>query len=543
MAQDELSEGLNEDDPMIVDEEMRIQVEDDSSESANDDEYMPQWEDVPQDWQPNWLGPYQLNPGPSSEFPPNIREVSQYFSLFYDTEVLNLLVEETNRYASQFFEEHQNQANSSYYKDWTPCDAVKIKAYLGLIIHMGLSQYPRFEHHWSTSPLYGCSLCPNIMQKKDFFLIHSFFHFSDNRTANLEDKLYKIRRLFELLSSRFCKFYVPHRELSLDERIVKYSGRLSFLQFIRNKPNQFGIKVFVLADAPTGYVYNWKVYTGAEARENEQRRNQNDRSQSQQALFRTIVELTNNVVNRNHVIAFDSYYAYLNIVRYLTRRNIGCVATLDSRRRLIPIEIKKPRRTMQPQEAYFQKDQNVMTMVFKDKRFVRIISSIHGRQLDQNNRPIALRDYNNWARGVDLSNQLVSSYHHGHKSVKWYKILALNFLETSIANAYILYKHQNPFTAHKHLKFREALVIELLQDYINQRIIQIQARQVERIILGQHHIGKRDQRNCAVCSTKTARITTIYYCQECNVNVCPVNCFYRLHTVLTLHSRIKSRNM
>jgi len=102
---------------------------------------------------------------------------------------------------------------------------------------------------------------------------------------------------------------------------------------------------------------------------------------------------------------------------------------------------------MQPQESYFQKDQNVMTMAFKDKRFVRIISSIYGRQLDQNNHPIALRDYNNWARGVDLSNQLVSIYHHGHKSVKWYKILALDFLETSIANAYILYKHQNPFTA------------------------------------------------------------------------------------------------
>jgi len=58
--------------------------------------------------------------------------------------------------------------------------------------------------------------------------------------------------------------------------------------------------------------------------------------------------------------------------------------------------------------------------------------------------------------------------------MKWYKILALNFLETNIANAKILYKHQNPFTAHKHLKFREVLVIELLQDYFNQRNIQIQ---------------------------------------------------------------------
>jgi len=34
-----------------------------------------------------------------------------------------------------------------------------------------------------------------------------------------------------------------------------------------------------------------------------------------------------------------------------------------------------------------------------------------------------------------------------------------------------------PFISQKHLKFREVLVIELLQNYINRRDIQIQAQQ------------------------------------------------------------------
>ena len=89
-----------------------------------------------------------------------------------------------------------------------------------------------------------------------------------------------------------------------------------------------------------------------------------------------------------------------------------------------------------------------MTLVFKDKNYVRLISNIHGKGLDATARPIALRDYNLWARGVDLSNQMVANYHHDHKSIKWYKILALSFLETSIANAYVLYKNQNKRYGH-----------------------------------------------------------------------------------------------
>jgi len=137
---------------------------------------------------------------------------------------------------------------------------------LGMIIHMGLSQYPRMNYHWAKTPLYSCSICPSIMSKRDFFLLHGFLHFADNRSANLDDKINKVRKLFDILTLRFQRYYTPHRELTIDERIVKFSGRLSFLQYIRNKPNQYGIKVFVLADAHNGYVCSWKVYTGAERR-------------------------------------------------------------------------------------------------------------------------------------------------------------------------------------------------------------------------------------------------------------------------------------
>jgi len=134
---------------------------------------------------------------------------------------------------------------------------------------MGLVQYPRLEYHWSKTLLYNCSLCPSVMTKKDFFLLHGFLHFADNRNSNLDDKIYKVRKLFELLSGRFHQYYTLNWDLTIDERIVKFTGRLSFLQYIRNKPNQYRIKMYILADAHTGYVYNWKVYTGSQDRKNQ----------------------------------------------------------------------------------------------------------------------------------------------------------------------------------------------------------------------------------------------------------------------------------
>jgi len=198
---------------------------------------------------------------------------------------------------------------------------------------------------------------------------------------------------------------------------------------------------------------------------------------------------------------------------------------------------------METRETVFRRNNNIMTLVFKDKNYVRLISNVHGKELDATGRPIALRDYNLWARGVDLSNQMVANYHHDHKSIKWYKVLALSFLETSIANAYILYKHRNPFTTKKHLNFREDLVNELLQDYITSRNVELQIQPSQRIIANMHHIDKREQRHCVICSTTNQRKTSIFYCIECDENVCIVDCFYKLHTNLRVYSRNKIRNI
>ena len=76
------------------------------------------------------------------------------------------------------------------------------------------------------------------------------------------DPLYKMRPFIEPLFENFRSCYTLSKEISVDESMIAFKGRLSFIQYMPKKPTKWGMKAFVLADSKTGYLYNWHLYTG-----------------------------------------------------------------------------------------------------------------------------------------------------------------------------------------------------------------------------------------------------------------------------------------
>ncbi|CAH2091443.1 unnamed protein product [Euphydryas editha] len=66
-----------------------------------------------------------------------------YFTNLFPDSIIDLIVQETNRYATQ--------KNS---KNFQPTTAAEIKAFFGVMIMMGLHPLPDFELYWSTDPFY-----------------------------------------------------------------------------------------------------------------------------------------------------------------------------------------------------------------------------------------------------------------------------------------------------------------------------------------------------------------------------------------------------
>ena len=97
------------------------------------------------------------------------------------------------------------------------------------------------------------------MPYKRFQILNKYFHISDPRQENPTDKLTKIRPLISKLENAFQDVYVPGKNISIDEGLIKCNGRLSFKQYMPKKPNKFGIKIWMLADSETYFVPCFQV--------------------------------------------------------------------------------------------------------------------------------------------------------------------------------------------------------------------------------------------------------------------------------------------
>ena len=105
-----------------------------------------------------------------------------------------------------------------------------------------------------------------IMKRDRFTLILRFLHLNDSTQYRKKGEpghnaLFKLRPFIEPLFSNFQSHYTLSKEVCIDESMISFKGRLSFIQYVPKKPTKWGMKAFVLADSKTGYLYNWHLYT------------------------------------------------------------------------------------------------------------------------------------------------------------------------------------------------------------------------------------------------------------------------------------------
>ncbi|XP_012244020.1 uncharacterized protein LOC100749365 [Bombus impatiens] len=95
-----------------------------------------------------------------------------------------------------------------------------------------------------------------------------FLHFSDNETDDSKDRLRKIRPVINFWNQKFKEIYTPNEYVSIDESLMKYKGRSAYKQFNLSKKARFGIKIYKLCEATTGFCHGCKIYTDDSASEN-----------------------------------------------------------------------------------------------------------------------------------------------------------------------------------------------------------------------------------------------------------------------------------
>ena len=84
----------------------------------------------------------------------------------------------------------------------------------------------------------------------------------DNSQDPGNNKLFKVQHFVNLVTAQFSANYTLHQPVTIDKAMIPFKGRLTFKQYMENKPTKWGIKVFVLSDATNGYIYRIQIYTG-----------------------------------------------------------------------------------------------------------------------------------------------------------------------------------------------------------------------------------------------------------------------------------------
>jgi len=101
------------------------------------------------------------------------------------------------------------------------------------------------------------------MSRNRFQLIQRYLHFSDSNAAGTnEDHFYKFHTILDIFVNNFRTNYIPDREISLDEGMLGWRGRLQFRVYNPSKIIKYGILVQTVCGSSTGYIRNLQIYDG-----------------------------------------------------------------------------------------------------------------------------------------------------------------------------------------------------------------------------------------------------------------------------------------
>lgn len=513
-----------------------------------------------------WNNVTDMDPGPSKTIPIfNINkgtnlptsfdsetEPVEYFYLFFDEDIRNFICQETNLFASM--KKNKNNSPNSRIKHWKNIDDKDVKAFLGVIINMGIMPLPTIDSYFMTKWESNIPFYSDVFSQRDFLNIFWNLHFNhDNNPVSRRPKGFLINPLIEHIKNKCKLFYTPGNYVSVDESTISFKGKISFRVYNPQKPNKFGMKVFVLSDSENGYMYDFLPYFGKEI------------LIPNSPLLKTtqIVKLLtdslvysdpHNPISALHVYT-DRYYTSPQLATELLSTNCFLTGTVMPHRSGLPKDLKNQSKKLKKGEILSQRKGDILVTCWRDKRVVVMLST--NSKGDTNNmtsvpskwpnkpptqKPNVIIDYIKHMGGVDRSDHYISSYQFLRRTKKWYRKYFFWLLEVAIINSYLLYKSVQLKEAKKplsHIEFRRCLVRSLVAERVtNKQTQKRKGRPIEgppeKRLQGKHFLNKRDKKKsrCVVCAKKGVRSETCYVCKTCpgEPAMHPENCFEDYHT-------------
>lgn len=440
------------------------------------------------------------------------------FNYFWNEEIIDLIVKQTNAYHQLKFGRVLNVTST------------EIRQLFGILILSGYTTVPNRRLYWSTScDTRNLSVTNCGMTSKRFELIISSLHFADNSNIDANDKIFKVRSLFDHFNKLFIEMAEPLPQIwAIDEAMEPYFGRHHMKQFIRGKPVRFGFKFWCLCSRE-GILLKFKLYEGRDG----------NRDNNMGVGESVVTNLALNLVPKGSSGFIDNFFTSLPLLEKFKNENINLTGTLRKDRiRSVPLaDFKKTERG--GAEVFIEEKKGIAIFHWQDNSDVIIGSNEANKQLltmSKCNRwstqhkkvvslpqPRVIQMYNHGMGGVDLFDQFRAKYRISFRKRTWYYPLFRFILNATVVNGWLYFRKIRPQTQ---LDFTRDIVNNLLKPAPTPK------KHIPRSIcergrfdgLNHNVVMGPTQRRCGVCKKNVRPM-----CTKCDIAL-HIECWLAYHT-------------
>ncbi|XP_042559747.1 piggyBac transposable element-derived protein 4-like [Clupea harengus] len=186
----------------------------------------------------------------------------EIFDLFFTNNAITTLCINTNKYAARKIAEGAKMR-------WKEVKPSEMCNYLSIVLYLGLVKVTAARDLWKKENFFKFPYPRSVMKGYRYEAITANLHMSDPAADVVNDQLrgqpgydglFRLKPLHDDILTACRTHYHPHKNLSVDERMVATKARNGMKQYMKDKPTKWGYKLFVLADSQSGYMCDFTIY-------------------------------------------------------------------------------------------------------------------------------------------------------------------------------------------------------------------------------------------------------------------------------------------
>ncbi|XP_008581641.1 PREDICTED: piggyBac transposable element-derived protein 1-like [Galeopterus variegatus] len=385
----------------------------------------------------------------------------ELFELFFDDETFNLIVNETNNYASQ--------KNVSL-----EVTVQEMRCIFGILLLSGFVRHPRRGMYWETSDA-DQNLVRNAIRRDRFELIFSYLHFADNSHLDQKDKFTKLRPLIKQMNKNFL-LYAPLEEYYCFDKSM--CECFDSDQFLNGKPIRIGYKIWC-GTTTRGYLVWFEPYQ-------EEATIKADKDLDLGLGGNLVMNFADVLLERGQYpyhLCFDSFFTSVKLMSALKKKGVRATGTIcENRTEKCPLMNAEHMEKMKRGYFDFRVEENdeIILCCWHGDGIISLCSNAVGiepvnkincfaadEEISQISQPSIVKLYDECRKGVAKMDQIIAKYKVRIRSKKWYSSLVSYMIDVAMNNAWQLHRACNPGASLDLLDFRKCVAHFYLEHNAN----------------------------------------------------------------------------